>query len=222
MNSFFRMIACLAAICLTIPSLVFAEAVVSINPAVIDSPLVGEKLVIDVNISNAENVSAYQLNLKFDAIALSFVGVEFSDYLPGDPNIRNLANIEVFLIEPNGVQADLATDTATLAPPIAAASLIGVGANEGTNQRGDFGHLPRLDRYEDSVDGADVARRVRCLGVRDCEVSLDAAYQKAVSADGLEVGAPRDERHVLAGAGQAATEVAADAPGPVYSKSHDA
>ena len=96
-----------------------------------------------------------------------------------------------------------------------------VGANEGTNQRGDFGHLPRLDRHEDSVDGADVARRVRCLGVRDCEVSLDAAYQKAVSADGLEVGAPRDERHVLAGAGQAAAEVAADSSGPVYSKSHD-
>ena len=152
MNSFFRLIACLAAICLTIPSLVFAEAVVSINPAVIDSPLVGEKLILNVNISNAENVSAYQLNLKFDSIALSFVGVEFSDYLPGDPNIRNLANIEVFLIEPNRVQADLATGTATLVPPIAAASLIGVGDNEGTLLSVTFEILEYKDSAIELVD----------------------------------------------------------------------
>ena len=133
MNSFFRIAACLlAAICLIFPSLVLAEAVVSIEPAVIDSPLVGEKLVIDVNISNAENVSGYQLNLKFDVTALSYVGVEFSDYLPGDQDIGNLANVEIFLIEPLRVETNPATGTAILAPPAAAASLVGAGDNEGT------------------------------------------------------------------------------------------
>lgn len=132
MNSFARMIACLTAICLIVPSLAFAEAVVSIDPAVVKSPQAGEKLVLDVNISNAENVSAYQLNLKFDALALSYVGVEFSDYLPGNQDVGNIANIEIFLIEPNGVETDVATGTAILAPPAAAASLVGVGGNGGT------------------------------------------------------------------------------------------
>ena len=152
MNNFFRIAACLAAICLTIPSLAFAAAVVSIDPVVIDSPLVGEKLVLDVNISNAENVSAYQLNLKFDSTALSFVGVEFSDFLPGDRDIRNIADVEIFLIEPNRVEADFATGSATLAPPIAAASLIGVGGNQGTLLRATFEVLEYKDSAVELVD----------------------------------------------------------------------
>ncbi|MDE0043290.1 MAG: cohesin domain-containing protein [Candidatus Poribacteria bacterium] len=147
MNSFFRIAVCLAAICLIIPSLVFGEAVVSIDPAVIDSPLEGEKLIINVNISNAENVSAYQLNLKFDVAALSYVGVEFSDYLPGNADPDNIANLEIFLIEPIRVETDLATGTATLVPPIAAASLVGVGDNEGTLLSVTFEVL----EYKDSV-----------------------------------------------------------------------
>lgn len=153
MNSFFRIAACLlAAICLTTPSLVFGEAVVSIEPAVIDSPLVGEKLVIDVNISNAENVSAYQLNLKFDVSVLSFTGVEFSDYLPGNRDPGNVANLEIFLIEPNSIETDLATNTATLVPPIAAASLVGVGENDGTLLRATFEVLKYRDSTIELVD----------------------------------------------------------------------
>ena len=147
MNRSFRIVASLAAVCLTIPSLAFAAAVLSIDPPVIESPPVGEKLVIDVNIANAENVSAYQLNLKFDATALAFVGVEFGDFLPGDPDIRNLANIEIFLIEPNRAEVDLATGAATLVPPIAAASLIGVGEGEGMLLRATFEALD----YKDSA-----------------------------------------------------------------------
>ncbi|MDE0301481.1 MAG: cohesin domain-containing protein [Candidatus Poribacteria bacterium] len=148
MNSFFRIAASLlAAVCLSIPSLVYGEALVSIDPADIDSPPVGEKLVVDVNISNAENVSAYQLNLKFDVSALSFVGVEFSDYLPGNRDPANIANLEIFLIEPNRVETDLTTNTATLVPPIAAASLVGVGDNEGTLLRATFEVL----EYKDST-----------------------------------------------------------------------
>ena len=131
MNRFFRIVASLAAICLALPFLVFAEAVVSIDPALVKSPAAGEKLAFDVNILNAENVSAYQLNLKFDVAALSYVGVEFSDYLPGNADPGNIANLEIFLIEPIRVETDLATGTATLVPPIAAASLVGVGGNEG-------------------------------------------------------------------------------------------
>ena len=152
MNCFFRMIAYLVAICLTIPSLTFAAAVVSIDPSVIESPPVGEKLVINAKISNAENVSAYQLNLRFDSNALSFVGVEFSDYLPGDRDIRNIADVEIFLIEPNRVEADLATGSATLAPPIAAASLIGVGGNEGTLLRVTFEVLELTDSAIELID----------------------------------------------------------------------
>ena len=152
MNSVFRIVASLAAICLTVPSLVFAEAVVSIDPAVIESPLVGEKLVINVNISNAENVSAYQLNLAFDVTALSFVDIEFSDYLPGNREVGNIANLEIFLIEPNRVETDLATNTAILVPPIAAASLVGVGENEGMLLRATFEVLEYKDSTIELVD----------------------------------------------------------------------
>ena len=152
MNRFFRIVVSLAAICLAVPSLVFAEAVVSIDPAVIESPLVGEKLVIDVNISNAENVSAYQLNLAFDVNALSFVGIEFSDYLPGNREVGNIVNLEIFLIEPNRVETDLATNTAILVPPIAAASLVGVGDNEGTLLRATFEVLEYKDSTIELVD----------------------------------------------------------------------
>ena len=152
MNRFFRIVVSLAAICLAVPSLVFAEAVVSIDPAVIESPLVGEKLVIDVNISNAENVSAYQLNLAFDVNALSFVGIEFSDYLPGNREVGNIVNLEIFLIEPNRVETDLAANTAILVPPIAAASLVGVGDNEGTLLRATFEVLEYKDSTIELVD----------------------------------------------------------------------
>ena len=152
MNCFFRIVASFAAVCLTIPSLAFAAAVLSIDPAVIESPPAGEKFVINVNIANAENVSAYQLNLRFDATALSFVDMEFGDYLPGDPDIKNLADVEIFLLEPNRVEVDLATGAATLAPPVAAASLIGVGNGEGTLLRATFEALEYKDSMIELVD----------------------------------------------------------------------
>lgn len=174
MNSFFRIAACLAATCLIIPSLVFAEAIVSINPAVIDSPLVGENLVIDINISNAENISAYQLNLKFDVTALSFVGVEFSDYLPGNLDVGNIANLELFLIEPNRIQTDLATNTATLVPPIAAASLVGVGDNEGTLLHATFEVLEYKDSTIEIVDVELSTPDGKRLGVTTVPGMIDA------------------------------------------------
>ena len=58
--------------------------VVSIVPASIESPGIGEQFSITVNIANAQNVAGYQVALQFDSEALQYVSWEQGTYLPGD------------------------------------------------------------------------------------------------------------------------------------------
>ena len=61
----------------------YGEAVLSIDPAEIESPAVGETLTVNVNISGGAGVTGYSIDVLFDPTALSFVGVQVGDYLPG-------------------------------------------------------------------------------------------------------------------------------------------
>ena len=77
----FRVI-CVIAIFLAIPSLVFAQATVSIQPLEMESPIVGQEFSVEVAITNGENVAAYQVTVEFNPNTLAFVEAENADYLP--------------------------------------------------------------------------------------------------------------------------------------------
>ena len=65
------------------PPVVPEGPVVSIMPASVTSPAVGEQLTVEIQIAGAENVSGYEFTLVFDAAALRYVSSENGDYLPG-------------------------------------------------------------------------------------------------------------------------------------------
>ena len=58
--------------------------VVSIAPASLESPGVGEQFSITVDIANAQNVAGYQVSLQFDSEALKYISWEQGTYLLGD------------------------------------------------------------------------------------------------------------------------------------------
>ena len=77
----FKMI-CVIAIFLAVPSLVFAQATVSIQPLEVESPAIGEEFSVDVVITNGENVAAYQVTVEFNPNTLALVDTKNADYLP--------------------------------------------------------------------------------------------------------------------------------------------
>ena len=99
----------------------YGEAVLSIDPAAIESPAAGEQLTVDVNISAAAGITAYQFDVLFDPTALSYVGVEFSDYLPG-----------AFPVSPNADEIETNPDTGLATIRMASLSLAGEGGDMGT------------------------------------------------------------------------------------------
>ena len=56
--------------------------VVSIVPASLESPGIGEQFSITVDIANAQNVAGYQVSLQFDSEALRYISWEQGIYLP--------------------------------------------------------------------------------------------------------------------------------------------
>ena len=58
--------------------------VVSIVPASLESPGVGEQFSITVDIANAQNVAGYQVSLQFDSEALKYISWEQGTYFLGD------------------------------------------------------------------------------------------------------------------------------------------
>ena len=64
------------------PILVGDSAVLSVNPAKVVSPSVGETLNIDVSIANATDVAGFEFKLAYDDTALEFSGIKLGSYLP--------------------------------------------------------------------------------------------------------------------------------------------
>ena len=58
------------------------EMIVSITPSRVDSPDVGEPLVLELRIANAEDVAGYQATVQFDPNALEYVESANGDFLP--------------------------------------------------------------------------------------------------------------------------------------------
>ena len=59
-----------------------ASMVVRVSPSQVQSPALGEQLVLNMNITGGENVAGYQLTLHFDTTALRYVSSSNADYLP--------------------------------------------------------------------------------------------------------------------------------------------
>ena len=64
------------------PILVSDSAVLSVNPAEVVSPSVGETLNVSIGIANAANVAGFEFKLAYDDTALKFSGIKLGDYLP--------------------------------------------------------------------------------------------------------------------------------------------
>ena len=101
----------------------YGQTVLSINPADIESPAAGEQLTVNVDVSGAAaGVIGYTIDLVFDPTALSFVGVEVGDFIPGalilvpptavdvqeGPN-AGLAMVSVTGISPGGQGGEMGT-----------------------------------------------------------------------------------------------------------------
>ena len=66
-------------------ALSYGAATVSVDPATVDSPAVGEQLAVNINIAGGTGVGGFQAQINYDSTALSYVSAAKGDYLPGDP-----------------------------------------------------------------------------------------------------------------------------------------
>ncbi|CAI8009711.1 hypothetical protein GBAR_LOCUS6484 [Geodia barretti] len=68
--------------CLGFTAMSYGQAVVSVDPAEVESPAVGEELMVNINIAGGAGVAGYQVTVNFDPTALSYVSGGNADYLP--------------------------------------------------------------------------------------------------------------------------------------------
>ena len=61
-----------------------STSTVSITPAAITSPAVGERFTVSIDIANAEYVAGYQVTLQFDSEAVRYISWEQGTYLEGE------------------------------------------------------------------------------------------------------------------------------------------
>ena len=68
--------------CLGFTAMSYGQAVVSVEPAEVESPAAGEELMVSINITGGADVAGYQVTVNFDPTALSYVSSANADYLP--------------------------------------------------------------------------------------------------------------------------------------------
>ena len=76
------------------------HVVVSVSPASVVSPAVGEQLTFSLNITGGESVAGYQATVQFDTTALRYVSGTNGDFLPAGASFVELT-VEGNLIKPN-------------------------------------------------------------------------------------------------------------------------
>ena len=79
---------------------------VSITPAVVESPAVGEQFVINVSIAGGEDVQGYQVAVRYAKGSLKYVSHTPGDYLPGDvfigPTVLDPGYVSLNITSPAG------------------------------------------------------------------------------------------------------------------------
>ncbi len=69
-------------LCLGFTAMSYGQAVVSVDPAEVESPAAGEELMVNINIAGGAGVAGYQITVNFDPTALEYVSGGNADYLP--------------------------------------------------------------------------------------------------------------------------------------------
>ena len=67
--------------CLGFTAMSYGQAVVSVDPAEVESPAAGEELMVNVNIMDGADVAGYQVHVNFDTTALEYVSSANGDYV---------------------------------------------------------------------------------------------------------------------------------------------
>ena len=70
--------------CFSISSIAAAQVEISAVPSA-TNPAVGYQIEVSINITGGSNVAGYDFRLTFNSTELEFIGIENSDYLPGEP-----------------------------------------------------------------------------------------------------------------------------------------
>ena len=76
---FFSLLA--VVMCLGFTAMSYGQAVVSVDPAEVESPAVGEELMVNINIAGGADVAGYQVHVDFDTTALEYVSSANGDYV---------------------------------------------------------------------------------------------------------------------------------------------
>lgn len=71
-------------LCLGFTAMSYGSAIVSVEPATLETPAVGEHITLHVDITGGETVAGYQFTVAYDASALRYVAVTNADYLPSE------------------------------------------------------------------------------------------------------------------------------------------
>lgn len=152
------------------PSLlgVHSNTIVSLVPATVNIPAVGEQLTFNIDIAGGENVAGYQFTLRFDPDALRFVSIRNENYLPGNP----------FIVPPVVSDSDVT---------FAATSLTGENNGDGTLASITFvsiSYNPSMLRLSDVVlsDSAGTVSRPR---VESAEVVEEPGITGDINRDGV-------------------------------------
>lgn len=152
------------------PSLlgIHSNTIVSLVPATVNIPAVGEQLTFNIDIAGGENVAGYQFTLRFDPDALRFVSIRNENYLPGNP----------FIVPPVVSDSDVT---------FAATSLTGENNGDGTLASITFvsiSYNPSMLRLSDVVlsDSAGTVSRPR---VESAEVVEEPGITGDINRDGV-------------------------------------
>ena len=76
---FFSLLA--VVMCFGFTAMSYGQAVVSVDPAEVESPAAGEELMVNVNIMGGADVAGYQVHVNFDTTALEYVSSANGDYV---------------------------------------------------------------------------------------------------------------------------------------------
>ena len=75
----------IALLILTVTLTASAVTTVSITPATIELPEIGQQLEVQVKISDGRGIAGYQLTLIYDQAILEHIDIKVGDYLPPEP-----------------------------------------------------------------------------------------------------------------------------------------
>ncbi|MDE0012949.1 MAG: spondin domain-containing protein [Candidatus Poribacteria bacterium] len=96
----------------------YGQAVVSVEPAEVESPAAGEELMVSINIAGGADVAGYQVTVNFDPTALGYVSGANADYLPAGafavPVVTTDNSVTIAATSLTGAAADVDGTLATV------------------------------------------------------------------------------------------------------------